>query len=67
MVVTYDTVCLIGHYMRRKSIVRLSREFRNNKGKKICTEFITKEREKDAEHLRGCSQLRLIETISVCG
>ena len=56
--------------MRRNSIVRLSREFGNNKSKKICTEFITKEREKDAvsaEHLRGCSQLRLIETMSVCG
>ena len=56
MVVTCDTMCLIGHYLRRNGIVRLSGEFINNIRKKICKEFITKEREVDAvsaERLRG--------------
>ena len=45
VVVTYDAKCLIGNYLRRNGIVRLSREFINNISKKICKEFITKERE----------------------
>ena len=42
--------------MRTNGIVRLSREIRNNIGKKICKEFINEELEVDAvsaEHLRG--------------
>ena len=45
MVVTYDTMCLIRHYIRRNGIVRLSREIRKNISKKVCKEFITKEGE----------------------
>ena len=42
--------------MRKKGFLRLSRESRNNIGKKICKEFTNEELEVNAvsaEHLRG--------------
>ena len=48
VVVAYDTMCLIGYYLRRNDIVRLSRKFINSISNKNCKEFITKKREVDA-------------------